>query len=131
MDAFWKAAAVTLLAVILGLTVGKQEKDISVLLVMAVCCIVGTITISYLKPVMDLLWELEAIGNLQNGIFTILLKVVGISLIAEMTGMICSDAGNSSLGKSMQMLSLAVVLYLSVPVFKSLLTIIREILGNL
>ena len=38
MSLFWKAAAAVLLAVVLGLSLGKQ-KDIGVLLTMAVCCI--------------------------------------------------------------------------------------------
>ena len=38
MSLFWKAAAAVLLAVVLGLSLGKQ-KDIGVLLTMAVCCL--------------------------------------------------------------------------------------------
>ena len=42
MSLFWKAAAAVLLAVVLGLSLGKQ-KDIGVLLTMAVCCMVAMI----------------------------------------------------------------------------------------
>ena len=48
MSLFWKAAAAVLLAVVLGLSLGKQ-KDIGVLLTMAVCCMVAMIAISYLE----------------------------------------------------------------------------------
>ena len=51
MSLFWKAAAAVLLAVVLGLSLGKQ-KDIGVLLTMAVCCMVAMIAISYLEPVL-------------------------------------------------------------------------------
>lgn len=131
MEAFWKATVVILIAVILGIAVGKQEKDISVLLTMTACCIVVTIMASYLAPVLDLLWELDAIGEMQSGMLGILLKAVGIALVAELAGMICSDAGNASLGKTLQMLSSAVIMYLSIPIFQSLLTLIQEILGEL
>lgn len=131
MDGFWKATAAILLAVILSLTVGKQEKDLSVLLIMAACCMAAVIVISYLEPVLDLLWELETAAQLQSGILGILLKCVGIALVTELTGMICKDSGNASLGKTLQMLGSAVILYLSVPVFHALLTLIREILGEL
>ena len=53
MSLFWKAAAAVLLAVVLGLSLGKQ-KDIGVLLTMAVCCMVTMIAISYLEPVLGL-----------------------------------------------------------------------------
>lgn len=131
MTEFWKAAAMILIAVVLGLAVGKREKDISVLLTMAVCCMTAMIAVSYLEPVLDFLWELESVGNIQKGFLGILLKAVGIALIAEVAGMICSDAGNGSLGKTLQMLGSVVILYLSIPIYNALLTLIREILGEL
>lgn len=131
MEQFWKAAAAILLTVILGLAVEKREKDVSVLLTMAVCAMAATIGVSYLEPVLDLLRELESLGQLQGGMLGILLKAVGIALIAELAGMICSDAGNASLAKTLQMLASSAILYLSIPIFNALLTLIQEILGEL
>ena len=122
MSLFWKAAAAVLLAVVLGLSLGKQ-KDIGVLLTMAVCCMVAMIAISYLEPVLDFLRELETLG--------ILLKAVGIGLVSEIAGLVCTDAGNGSLGKTLQMLGSAVILYLSLPIFTAMLELIREILREL
>lgn len=130
MSLFWKAAAVVLLAVVLGLSLGKQ-KDIGVLLTMAVCCMVAMIAIFYLEPVLDFLRELETLGDLQGDMLGILLKAVGIGLVSEIAGLVCTDAGNGSLGKTLQMLGSAVILYLSLPIFTAMLELIREILREL
>ena len=133
MSLFWKAAAAVLLAVVLGLSLGKQ-KDIGVLLTMAVCCMVAMvamIAISYLEPVLDFLRELETLGDLQGDMLGILLKAVGIGLVSEIAGLVCTDAGNGSLGKTLQMLGSAVILYLSLPIFTAMLELIREILREL
>lgn len=130
MDEFWKASAAVLLTVVLVLALGKREKDISVLLTMAVCCMVTAVAMSYLEPVLDLLWEVEAMANVQDGMMEILMKAVGIGLVVEIAGMICSDAGNSSLGKTIQMLGTVVILSLSIPLFRGFLTLIQEILGQ-
>ena len=98
---------------------------------MMACCIAASIAVSYLEPVLDLLWELNDIGEMQDGMLGILLKVAGIALVSELAGMICSDAGNGSLGKTLQLLGSAAILYLSIPIFNTLLTLIREILGEL
>ena len=119
-----------LLAVVLGLSLGKQ-KDIGVLLTMAVCCMVAMIAISYLEPVLDFLRELETLGDLQGNMLGILLKAVGIGLVSEIAGLVCNDAGNGSLGKMLQMLGSAVILYLSLPIFTAMLELIREILREL
>lgn len=130
MDEFWKASAAVLLTVVLVLALGKREKDISVLLTMAVCCMVTAVAMSYLEPVLDLLWEVEAMANVQDGMIKILMKAVGIGLVVEIAGMICTDAGNSSLGKTIQMLGTVVILSLSIPLFRGFLTLIQEILGQ-
>lgn len=130
MDEFWKASAAVLLTVVLVLALGKREKDISVLLTMAVCCMVTAVAMSYLEPVLDLLWEVEAMANVQDGMMEILMKTVGIGLVVEIAGMICTDAGNSSLGKTIQMLGTVVILSLSIPLFRGFLTLIQEILGQ-
>lgn len=131
MALFWKAAAGGLLTVVLCLALGKTGKDMGTLLSMAVCCMVAMIVISYLEPVMDFMRELEELGDLQGDMLGILLKAMGIGLIAEIAGMVCTDAGNSSLGKTLQMLGGAVVLWLSIPIFRALLELIQQILGEI
>lgn len=131
MGSFWKATAAILLTVIFILALGKQEKDISALLGMAACCLVGVIAISYLEPVVDLLWELGELGEISGSTLGILMKAVGIALVSEIAGMLCSDSGSASLGKMLQMLGSAAILYLSIPIFRALLTLIQEILGEI
>ncbi len=129
MDTFWKITAAILIAVILSLTLGRQ--DMGILLSIAVGCMAAAAVIAYLTPVLDFLRELESVGQLKHGMLDILLKAVGIALTTEVASKICKDAGNSALEKSLQMLGSAVILYLSIPIFQSLLSFAQEILGEL
>ncbi len=131
MDIFLKTAALVLVAVILTLFLGKWEKNIALLISIAACCVTAVGVFSYFDPVISLLRELESIGNLQNGMIGILIKAVGITLIAEIATMICTDAGNGSLGKMVQILGSGAVLYLSIPILRSVLTVLTDILGEL
>lgn len=131
MDVFFQGAAGVLVASILGLTLAKQGKEYSVLLSIAVCALVVVCSIRFLEPVLDLVCQLKAVGNLNDQMVQILFKIVGIGLVSEIVGMVCKDAGNASLGKALQMLGTAVILWLSIPVFQALLELIQEILGDL
>ena len=131
MTAFLQAAAAGLLAGVLGLMRNKQGKDMGTVLSIAVCCMVAMIAISYLQPVVEFLQKLETLGGLDESMVGILLKAVGIGFVAEIAGLICSDAGNSSLGKSIQILGSAVILWLSIPLFNSLIELVQEILGEI
>jgi len=131
MEAFWKAAAVIILAIILGVTLERVEKDISVVLTVAACCIVMSVAIQYLSEVVGFLWKIGNITGYENPFMDILLKISGVALMTELTSLIGSDAGNNALGKVMQILGNAVILFLSLPMFEAFLSIVQDIMGFL
>ena len=130
MELYWQGAAAVLLTVILGLSLGSQKKDMGLLLTIAACCLVATAAISYLRPVITFVQEHQTLGQLDDGMLEILLKAVGIGLIGDIASLICTDAGNGALGKTLQLLTSAVVLWLSLPLLNSLLELIQEMLGE-
>lgn len=129
MDLFWKVAAMILLALVMGIVLERQERDLSVLLTVMVCCAASAAAVSCLEPVWQLIYELKALTHIQNEVMNSLLKIIGIALVSEVIATICADAGNSSLGKGLQFTGSAVILYLSVPIFRSVITSVQDILG--
>lgn len=128
MEVFLKASAVVLLSIVIGLILAKQNKDISLLLTMTVCCIVVIAALSYLHPVIDFFRKLMQIGQLDSELFAILLKAVGIGLLSEITVLICADSGNAALGKVIQILATAVILWISLPLLDNLMELVQKIL---
>ena len=131
MEPFWKAAALALIAGVLSLALKNQDKEYGLLLSIAACLMVTAITVTYLKPVYAFLKELETLGDLRGDMLAILIKALGVGLASEIASMICTDAGNASLTKAIQLLGGAVILYLSVPMFSALMDLIQKIVGEL
>ncbi len=131
MELFIQTAATALLTVVIGLALEKQGKDMALLLTVAVCCMVIAVSVSYFRPVLTFLSDLQSIGSLNNGMVSTLLKILGIGILSEVAAMVCADAGNASLGKAVQLLGAAVILWLSLPVFSALIELIQQILGGL
>ena len=129
MEIFLKAAAVVLLAVIMCLVIAKRDKDMALILASVACCIVITGALQYLQPVFQFLEKLQSLSGIDPDFFQILLKSVGIGLIAEIAALICADVGNAALGKSLQVMATTVILWLSLPLFNALLDLIQNILG--
>ena len=130
MELFWKTAAAALIASVLTLMLSKQQKDFAQLVSMAVCAMGMGILVIFLEPVMVFLQELQELGDLNEDMLMILLKGVGIGLVAEIASMACADAGNGSLGKTLQMLGAGAILWLSIPVFELLMNLVTQILGE-
>lgn len=129
MDMFWKVAAGILTALILWINLSKSNKDISVLMTMAVCAMAIIASAAFLRPIIDFIKRLQSIGKLDRDLLSVVLKVVGIGIVTEIAVMICKDAGNESMGKTLQFVSAAVVLWMAIPVFERLLSLLDRILG--
>ena len=129
MDSFWKWIAGGMLTVVLGIALGKQSKEISLVLSMTVCAMVLMAAATYLQPVMDFIKRLQALGQMDSRYGQILLKSVGIGLVSELAVLICNDAGNSALGKALQIAATVVVLWISLPLMEALLDLIESIMG--
>ena len=130
MDTVLRTIAGVMLALILGITLSKQGKDLTVVLTVAVCCMVVTVAISFLDPVVDFFSLLRAVGDLDSHIMGIILKCTGMSLIAEIAGLICSDSGFGAMGKAIKILAVAAVLWLSLPLMTSLVEMLQSVMGE-
>ena len=86
---------------------------------------------THLQPVLNMIRTLEALGGLDETLISILLKVAGIGIISEIAALICTDTGNAALGKTLQLLGSAVILWMSIPLFTMLLELLQSILGVL
>ena len=129
MELFFKGAAGILLAAVLGLALKKQEKDISAVFTAAVIAMAAVLMLRLLEPVLELLGQLQQVGNLRGDALELLLKAAGIGLTAEVAGLVCADAGNAALAKMLRLLGTAAILCLSVPMFSALLECITEMVG--
>lgn len=130
MERFFQAAACVLLAVILAITLDKQNKDLSLLVTVAAVCLVLFAVAGYLEPVIDFALELQSIAQLDSNVTGVLFKAAGISIIAQMASLICTDSGNSALGKGIHILAIAAILWLALPLMQQLLEFVQKMMGE-
>ena len=130
MDLFLKATAMTVVCVILYLVLNKNSRDIATLLTITACCFLAAAAFRYLDTVLDFIYRLTGLSRLDKSTVDILLKATGVSILSEFCAMICNDAGNSALGKGIQLLSAATVLWLSMPLLTKLVELVQTILAN-
>lgn len=131
MVTFWKAAAVVVLTVILGAAVAKTDKDISVVLTASACCMIAILAVQMLGDIIAFLHNLVNTQNDQLPFADTVLKITGVALVSELTGLISADAGSSSLQKAINLLGNAVILSMALPLFEAFVEIVLEILNTI
>ena len=130
MGEYLRFAAAAIIGLILVLVVGRQSRDLGMLLSLAVCVLLALGAMEFLEPVMELLDELKRLGELDGGAVGILLRCAGIGIISELAGLLCADAGEGAMGKALQICANAAILWLSLPLLRQVLTMIGEVLAK-
>ena len=130
MEHFFQAIGAVLIAVILILILRTSDRGIGELLSILVCGMVIVVALRYIQPLTDFLNSLQSIIKADSEMIKILLKSVGISITAEIVELICKDAGNSAMGKTVQILATAVIVCLSIPMLTALMELIKGVLSN-
>lgn len=131
MRGYFGACGAVFLTIVLVANLSGHRKDMASLLALAVCTMLALTAIDYIRPVLDFVTELEDVGSIDEEMVRVLMKIVGIGVISEITSLICADSGNGAMGKTLQLLSSVVMLSLSVPLFRTLIGILQEMLGQI
>lgn len=130
MDTVFRCSGAAMIAVVLILTLRRQSGEMALILSVLTCCMLLLAGLQLLQPVMIFLRRLQNLGNLDSQMTGILLKSVGLALLGEITALVCKDSSNEALGKAMGIVCTAAVLYLSLPIFDALLSILESVLGE-
>lgn len=131
MNDFYKAAGFVLICTVLSLVLSGNGKHFAIVITMAMCAGITIAAIRYIQPILSFFRQLQTAGNWNTELFVILMKSVGIGVLAQITALICADSGNSALGKSLQLMASAVILWLSLPLFEELLRLINLLLAKI
>ena len=78
--------------------------------------------------ILDTLTNFVEKTNINQELFSSVLKIVGVGYLTEFASSSCADAGNSALADRVTFAGKIFILFLSLPIVTSLLDIILEIL---
>ena len=131
MELYLKAISCVLIGAVLCLSLYGKGKEIALLLGLLICVLVIGAGFSYLRTVFSFFAKLQQLIGLDNDLLNILLKAVGVAIMGEIAGLVCKDAGQASLGKAIQILTSAVILWISLPLYNQILSLIEELLTGL
>lgn len=130
MNTFIKAVVVLVVAVVISASLPKSSKDFSVVMIIGVCACLIIVICNFFEPIISTITQLSVLGNIDNSLFEILLKCSGVTILSEFVTLVCNDSGNSALGKGAQLLGSVVILWLSLPLFTTLMDIVSKVLAS-
>lgn len=124
-----QAAALGITAVALAVQLKPLRQEYSVYLILAAGLVIGFLSISRLELILDTVRAIGSQIRVKNIYLGTLLKMVGITYIAEFASGICRDAGFSALGTQVEMFGKLSILAVSAPVLQALLETLQVFLS--
>jgi stage III sporulation protein AD len=120
--------AIGLTAAVLALVVRQQRPDIAMMISLAAGTILFLMILGNLKSVVTVVNQLSRKASLDTIYLSTVLKVIGISYIAEFGAQICRDAGESAIASKIELGGKVLIMMLAVPILSALLETILKLL---
>ena len=124
-----QAALLGLTAVLLAAQLKPLRPEYAVYLVLAASIGVGFLGLARLGVLLDTLREIGNGIRIRHVYLAALLKMAGITYIAEFTSGICKDAGYQAVGNQVEKVGKVAILAVSAPVVRSLVETLKVFMG--
>ena len=117
-----------IIIVILALQLKNIKSEYSVVIMIVGCVIIFFYSISGIIKVVEILKKIINDTGINDEQIIILLKIMGISYIAEFVSVIAKDSGYSALSNQIQIYGKITILVVSVPILEALINCINGLL---
>ncbi|MCC8049172.1 MAG: stage III sporulation protein AD [Clostridiales bacterium] len=116
-----KIAALGLSAVLLALFLKEAHAPFSALVSFAACLLIVFYSVSRLSSIFELLDTLSGYVSAQKSYYKILLKIIGITYVADFSANLCRDAGYSAIAGQIEIFGKISILAVSAPIILALM----------
>ena len=121
-----KAAMVGVMAVFLAMIVKRDKAEFAMLIILGACVLLLTFSIDRLREMTSVIHELEDYLGGNSMYVGILLKMVGITYVAEFGASLCRDAGYDSVASQIEFYGKVMLMAVSIPLLMTLIETIEQ-----
>lgn len=123
-----RIAILGIAGVMIALLLRKEKGEYSTFISMAVCICIFIYIITKVETVIRFVERLENLILVDGTYIALVVKMVGITYVAEFAVNVCKDAGYSAIGSQIEMFAKMSILVVSIPVLTAFLETIGSFL---
>jgi stage III sporulation protein AD len=116
-----KIVCLGLAGVMLGLLLRQTKSPFAEMISLATCLLILFYSLTKLSTVFEMINTLGSYFSEQKEYFKILLKIIGITYLADFSSNICRDAGYSAIAGQIEIFGKITILAISSPIILALL----------
>lgn len=124
-----KVALLGIAAVFLALPFKNSKPEYGTGISLAACILILFLGLNKLELIVDGIGKIQGYLTFNEVYIQMLLKIVGITYVAELAAELCRDAGYGTVANQVEVVGKLTILTMSMPVLLSLLDTIHEFLS--
>lgn len=124
-----KIGMIGIVATLLAIQVKVGKPEYETFITLAACLCIFFFLITKLEVVLEAINRMQEFVKLDLKYIEILIKMIGITYVAEFSSNLCKDAGYHTVASQIEMFGKLSILVISMPVLLSLLDIIGQFLN--
>ncbi|MCI8379938.1 MAG: stage III sporulation protein AD [Lachnospiraceae bacterium] len=122
-----RIAVIGVMAVFLAIPLQKEKAEFGMLVIMAACLLLLSLSLGKMREVVDIVHRVEEYLGNSSMYVGILLKIIGITYVAEFGANLCNDAGYGAVANQIEFYGKLMILAVSIPILMTLI----ETIGSL
>lgn len=116
-----KIASIAIAAVLLAIQFRNGKTEYALYISLVTCILIFTIGVGKIRPIIEMLQKLQDYTHIRNSYISLLVKIIGITYIAEFTSEFCKDSGHGAIAGQVEFVAKLSILGISLPIIVSLL----------
>ncbi len=123
-----KIAIIGICAVLIGVQFKNGKSEYGIYISLAACIIIFGLGLSYLETIIQTINQIQSYIHVNQDYIAILIKIIGITYIAEFASNLCKDAGHAAISNQIELVGKLTILSISMPILMALLQTMNEFL---
>lgn len=123
-------ALVGISVVLLAIIFKNYKSEYSVYISLAGCILIFYLGLSKLELIISTIKKIQSYINLNESYLGILIKIIGITYIAEFTADLCKDFGHTAVANQIELVGKLTILATGMPILLALLDTINKFLTS-
>ena len=128
MDEVIKIVGIGLISLIIIIIIKQYKPDFAVYVSIIAGILIIYLIFNKLEGIIILLKTISNKSGINNEFLELLLKITGISFLAEFTINLCKDSGEGAIASKIEMGTKVIIVSMSIPIISNLLEVITKLL---
>ena len=128
MDEVIKIIGIGLISLIIIIIIKQYKPEFAIYISIIAGVIILFVIMDKLGGIISLLKNISSKSGINSGFLELLLKITGISFLAEFAINLCKDSGEGAIASKIEIGSKVIIVSMSIPIISSLLEVILKLI---